>query len=479
MYDLGGGTFDSAVVRNGKAGLEILGVPEGIEWLGGADFDQALADHVDRQLGGAVGALDPADPGTVPILAALRRDCMYAKEALSTREQAEIAVPLPGGTRRVTVTREAFEHMVTPALETTVEAFRRTLGAAGITPQDLTAVLLVGGSSQIPLVARLLRDALRRPIMINTHPKHSVALGAAMLSATADGTRASRRTGRGVPAAETAALAPVAGAANAAAPVARPAADTIPIPISRSRRRRTAARVLPAVAVVLGLLGVAVVFGPQALARWPLAAGHQETTANTGPVDLTSPGHQSRTTGSSSPSRPAASRTPSKNPTGPVVLAAGATGTIHSVATNLCVDSDTNPAMTLNGNPMGGHAFGGSCNGSVSQQWHEGPLLSQDSVTGTDWYRLLDEQTGFCLDSDSGGSIYTLPCLGADHYQIWQRVTPPAQPELALPAGTFVAYRDNATNLCVSIAPADQILRTLQCPIDNNWPRTMLFRRLK
>ena len=101
-----------------------------------------------------------------------------------------------GITKVTDVTREAFEQMITPAVETTVETFRRTLTAAGITPQDLTAVLLVGGSSQIPLVNQLLRDTLRRPIMINTHPKHAVALGAAMIAVdahTAHGIPAPRR----------------------------------------------------------------------------------------------------------------------------------------------------------------------------------------------------------------------------------------------------------------------------------------------
>ncbi|WP_186499727.1 Hsp70 family protein [Micromonospora sagamiensis] len=233
VYDLGGGTFDSAVVRNGRDGLEIIGTPEGIEWLGGADFDQALMDHVDRQLDGAVTALDPADPGTTSVLAALQRNCMLAKEALSSHDKAEIKVPLPESVRHVTVTREAFEQMITPPVETTIETFRRTLTAAGITLQDLTAVLLVGGSSQIPLVNRLLRDTLQRPIMINTHPKHAVALGAAMLSAAprpaARAIPAPRRP-QGAPVAATAAVrteAPPATAerdSGAPAPARKPAA---------------------------------------------------------------------------------------------------------------------------------------------------------------------------------------------------------------------------------------------------------------
>ncbi|WP_432990147.1 AbfB domain-containing protein [Dactylosporangium sp. CA-233914] len=224
VYDLGGGTFDSAVVRNGRAGLEIVGTPEGIEWLGGADFDQAVLSHVDQRLGGALSALDPADPRTAPILAAVLRDCTLAKEALSTREAAEVTVPLPGSPRQVGITRDTFEQMIGPSLDTTVEAFRRTLSAAGITPQDLTAVLLVGGSSPIPLVSQKLRDALGRPILSNTHPKHAVALGAAMLSAGGSPQRragARHRTAPVVP--------PVPAAAAPAAAEPHPASAAHPV----------------------------------------------------------------------------------------------------------------------------------------------------------------------------------------------------------------------------------------------------------
>jgi hypothetical protein len=199
VYDLGGGTFDSAVVRNARSGLEIVGTPEGIEWLGGADFDRAVLDHVDRELNGAISALDPADPSTATILATLHRECIVAKEALSTRAQAQMTVALPDGRRNVVLSRDTFEEMITPSLDATIEAFRRTLANTGITPQDLTAVLLVGGSSEIPRVTELLRDTLRRPILINTHPKHAVSLGAAKLGADALAQmekRAGRRSGR-------------------------------------------------------------------------------------------------------------------------------------------------------------------------------------------------------------------------------------------------------------------------------------------
>ncbi|WP_334440273.1 Hsp70 family protein [Micromonospora sp. CPCC 206060] len=309
VYDLGGGTFDSAVVRNGRDGLEIIGTPEGIEWLGGADFDQAIVDHVDRQLGGAITALDPTDPGTTSILATLQRDCMLAKEALSTHEQAEITVALPDAVRHVTVTREAFEQMITPPVETTIETFRRTLTAAGITLQDLTAVLLVGGSSQIPLVTRLLRDTLRRPIMINTHPKHAVALGAAMLSADARTARripAPRRPepdapattaartgdprtaagrGSGAPAAVAAAIGTLAlkagrGVKHRAQPPAKPVSPVsspaghkppaaVPPPARQRWSRLAIARFVVALVVIFGLLGVAIIIETNAPSDGP------------------------------------------------------------------------------------------------------------------------------------------------------------------------------------------------------------------
>ena len=62
VYDLGGGTFDATVLRTTGGGFEILGAPEGVEGLGGVDFDEAVFGHVDRSLDGAVSALDLSDP---------------------------------------------------------------------------------------------------------------------------------------------------------------------------------------------------------------------------------------------------------------------------------------------------------------------------------------------------------------------------------------------------------------------------------
>lgn len=183
VYDLGGGTFDSAIVRKTAEGVEVLGEPEGIERLGGIDFDQAVVSHVLGALGDDVMALDQEDPLVVSAIARLRNDCVEAKEALSSDTQVSIPVLLPGIQTEVRLTRGEFETMIRPTLEGTISALNRALRSADLSSEDLTAVLLVGGSSRIPLVAEMVGAELGRPVAVDAHPKHAVALGAALLAA--------------------------------------------------------------------------------------------------------------------------------------------------------------------------------------------------------------------------------------------------------------------------------------------------------
>ncbi|MEV4351146.1 Hsp70 family protein, partial [Actinoplanes sp. NPDC049596] len=180
VYDLGGGTFDVAVLRREGDGFALLGEAEGIEQLGGADFDEAVFAHVVEVLGGAVEELDTDDPEVVTALARLRRDCVEAKEALSFDTETMIPVALPGIHRQVRLNRSELESMIAPALADTVDATRRALRGAGVSPGELSAVLLAGGSSRIPLVGQVLSDELGRPVAADPHPEHSVALGAAL-----------------------------------------------------------------------------------------------------------------------------------------------------------------------------------------------------------------------------------------------------------------------------------------------------------
>jgi molecular chaperone DnaK len=169
VYDLGGGTFDAAVVHKTDAGtFELVGPPAGIDRLGGIDFDDAILAMVLADIPDSGDALVP--------MARLRRECVEAKEALSQDTEATVPVLLPDIQTEVRVTRAQFEDAIRPILDETVDCLRRVVRPV----DELTAVLLVGGSSRIPLVTELISVALGRPVAVDADPKGVVALGAAL-----------------------------------------------------------------------------------------------------------------------------------------------------------------------------------------------------------------------------------------------------------------------------------------------------------
>jgi molecular chaperone DnaK len=181
VYDLGGGTFDAAVLRRLPDGtFATLGRPEGIERLGGIDVDQAIFGQVLRVCG-----YDPSDlpDSQEAALARLRRECVEAKVTLSSETSATIPVWLGGDQRTVLVRRTELEELIAPMLLPTVDALRRVVSSAGLSADDLDAVLLVGGSSRVPLIGRQVSAGLGRPVAVDAHPKHPVALGAALHAA--------------------------------------------------------------------------------------------------------------------------------------------------------------------------------------------------------------------------------------------------------------------------------------------------------
>ena len=182
VYDLGGGTFDAAVLRKTDDGFAILGQPEGIERLGGIDFDAAVFNHVNQAIGDKLAGLDEGDSAAVAAVARLREECVQAKEALSSDTDVAIPVLLPNLSTEVRLTRAELEGMVRPVLYESIEALRRALRSAAVAPEELNAVLLVGGSSRMPLVTQLVGAELGRPVTVDAHPKHAIALGAAWVA---------------------------------------------------------------------------------------------------------------------------------------------------------------------------------------------------------------------------------------------------------------------------------------------------------
>ncbi|TCK27756.1 Hsp70 family protein [Pseudonocardia endophytica] len=185
VYDLGGGTFDSAVVRkdapgSGTGGFTLLGRPEGLEFLGGVDFDEVVFEHVRAGAGDAFAGLDESDPAVWAAVARLRRECREAKEGLSSDTEVSVPVWLGGAQTVVRLHRSEFEELIGPRIEDSVEALRRAVDSAGLDPSELSSVLLVGGSSRIPLVAQTVSERLDRPVAVDADPKNAIAKGAAL-----------------------------------------------------------------------------------------------------------------------------------------------------------------------------------------------------------------------------------------------------------------------------------------------------------
>jgi molecular chaperone DnaK (HSP70) len=144
VYDLGAGSCDTAVVRRTDLSFEVVAaesVPDG----GALALDTALIDHLRTRY--PVG--DPA---------ALMDDVRAAREQLSQSPRVTVAVPGVGG--GVPLVREEFEELIGPHLDRGVGCLAATVEVAGLTPADLAAVVLVGGASRIPLVARLIHRRL-------------------------------------------------------------------------------------------------------------------------------------------------------------------------------------------------------------------------------------------------------------------------------------------------------------------------------
>ena len=179
VYDFGGGTFDAALLQRRDEDFVLIGRPEGMERFGGIDIDAAILNHIDVSLDGAIRALDPDDPTVIAAVSRLKDECRQAKEALAADTDTSIAVNLPTVQTRIRLTRRELEDMIRPRITETLEALDRAVRSAGLTMDQVSRILLVGGSSRMPLVSATLQRETGRPIAVDAHPKYAIALGAA------------------------------------------------------------------------------------------------------------------------------------------------------------------------------------------------------------------------------------------------------------------------------------------------------------
>ncbi|HWI31685.1 MAG TPA: Hsp70 family protein [Microbacterium sp.] len=185
VYDLGGGTFDAVVLRKEENGeVRTIGDPVGLSDFGGVDFDDAVLAHAVEAAGLSASALASDDSARVA-LAALRRECVDAKESLSFDSEAVVPVLLGDHHGTVRLTRSEFEEMIEVGVDRTIDVFADALERSGVAVDDVAAILLTGGSSRIPLIAQLLSERFDRPIAVDADPKAIIALGAARATAEA------------------------------------------------------------------------------------------------------------------------------------------------------------------------------------------------------------------------------------------------------------------------------------------------------
>jgi hypothetical protein len=180
VFDFGAGTLDVAVVRNTGTGFEVLGTG-GVENLGGLDVDAALVDHLGRLL--ADTSPDTwqrlRNPDTTTLLRDRGRfwdDVRGAKEMLSRSAVAPIAIP--GREDAVHLTREELERIAGPLMQRAVYETAAVISRSGLRPDQLAGLFLVGGSSRLPIVARLLHAQLGIAPTVLEQPELPVAEGA-------------------------------------------------------------------------------------------------------------------------------------------------------------------------------------------------------------------------------------------------------------------------------------------------------------
>ena len=185
VYDLGGGTFDVSIAQVEAGVIEIL-ASQGDTQLGGDDFDQKLLDHVCDLFKGKHGVDLRADP-----VARSRtlRAVEDAKKILSTEAIASIREEFIAEAKGVPVhlsmeiDRLDYEELIEPLLAKTLACLDRAMTDAKLQANEVDKVVLVGGATRTPLVHRLLRERLGRPVHSEIEPDLAVALGAAVQGA--------------------------------------------------------------------------------------------------------------------------------------------------------------------------------------------------------------------------------------------------------------------------------------------------------
>ena len=177
VYDLGGGTFDISILKLHEGIFEVIAT-NGDTHLGGDDIDNLLITIALNDILGDLG-IDVRHNGEA--VQSIRKDIIEAKIALSSQTEAALDFELPDGTRyQRTITRAQFERLIKPIADRTLAPVRQAMRDAGLEAKQIEEVVLVGGSTRIPLIRRLVEEQFQRIPHSELNPDEVVALGAAV-----------------------------------------------------------------------------------------------------------------------------------------------------------------------------------------------------------------------------------------------------------------------------------------------------------
>jgi len=182
VYDLGGGTFDVSILKLHDGIFEVIAT-NGDTHLGGDDIDNLLITiALDDTMGDLGLDLRKSDlRRNAEAVQAIRKAVIEAKISLSSQLSAKLDVELPGGKRYLReITREQFEQLIQPIIDRTVGPCKQALKDAGLKPEQIDEVVLVGGSTRIPKVRALVKELFHREPHTDLNPDEVVALGAAV-----------------------------------------------------------------------------------------------------------------------------------------------------------------------------------------------------------------------------------------------------------------------------------------------------------